>query len=103
MNDQANFRGEIVDTLTTLFSLNNGTDPNTGDDAGQIQGLADFLLPDILTFDTASTAGFPNGRKLNDDVIDTELGLITEGAVTTDCVPADNTLLGTFPYVGNAN
>ena len=103
VNDQANFRGEIVHTLTTLFSLNDATDPNTGDDAGQIQGLANFLLPDILTFDTASTAGFPNGRKLNDDVIDTELGLITEGAVTTDCVPADNTPLGTFPYVGNAN
>ncbi|MEN3342248.1 MAG: hypothetical protein V7644_1652 [Actinomycetota bacterium] len=102
-NDQANFRGEIVDSLTTLFSLNDATDPNPGDDASQIQGLANFLLPDILTYDTASTAGFPNGRKLNDDVIDTELGLITEGAVTTDCVPADNSLLGTFPYVGNPN
>ena len=102
-NDQANFRGEIVDTLTTLFSLNNATDPNTGDDAGQIQGLANFLLPDILTFDTSSTAGFPNGRKLNDDVIDTELGLITEGAVTTDCVPSDNTLLSSFPYLGSPN
>jgi hypothetical protein len=103
VNDQANFRGEIVDSLTTLFSLNNATDPNTGDDAAQIQGLANFLLPDILTFDTASSAGFPNGRRLNDDVIDTELGLITEGYITTDCVPSDNTLLGSFPYLGNPN
>jgi hypothetical protein len=102
-DDQANWRGEVVDTLTTLFSLNDATDPNTADDAGQIQGLADFLLPDILTIDTSSPAGFPNGRGLNDDVIDTELGLITEGAVTTDCVPADNTLLGKFPYAGDPN
>jgi Domain of unknown function (DUF4331) len=101
VNDQANFRGEVVDSLTTLFSLNNATDPNTGDDAGKIQGLADFLLPDILTIDTASSGGFPNGRGLNDDVIDTELGLISEGAVTTDCVPSDNTLLNAFPYLGN--
>jgi hypothetical protein len=36
-------------------------------------------------------------------VIDTELGLITEGAVTTDCVPADNNNLSTFPYLGNPN
>jgi hypothetical protein len=102
-NDRAAWRGEVVDTLTTLFSLNDGSDPNPGDDPAKIQGLADFLLPDILTVDTASSAGFPNGRGLNDDVIDTELGLITEGAVTTDCVPADNTLLSTFPYLGNPN
>ena len=31
--------------------------------------LADFLLPDVLTFNTASAAGFPNGRRLADDVI----------------------------------
>jgi hypothetical protein len=103
VNDQATWRSEVVDTLTTLFSLNDATDPNTSDDASQIQGLADFLLPDILTVDTASSAGFPNGRQLNDDVIDTELGLITEGAVTTDCVPADNNLLSTFPFLGNPN
>lgn len=103
VDDQANWRSEVVDTLQTLFSLNDATDPNTGDDAAQIQGLADFLLPDILTIDTSSADGFPNGRRLNDDVIDTELGLITEGAVTTDCVPADNNLLSRFPYVGNPN
>jgi hypothetical protein len=101
VNDQANFRGEVVDSLTTLFTLNDATDPNKGDDASKIQGLADFLLPDILTVDTASSTGFPNGRGLNDDVIDTELGLISEGAVTTDCVPTDNTLLSAFPYLGN--
>ena len=103
VNDQAMWRGEVVDTLTTLFSLNDATDPNPGDDPAKIQGLANFLLPDILTFDTSSSAGFPNGRGLNDDVIDTELGLITEGAVTTDCVPTDNTLLSGFPYLGNPN
>jgi hypothetical protein len=101
VNDQANFRGEVVDTLTVLFSLNDGSDPNVEDDATQIQGLANFLLPDILTIDTASPVGFPNGRGLADDVIDIELGLITEGLVTTDCVADDNTLLGAFPYLGS--
>jgi hypothetical protein len=108
VNDQANFRGEVTDTLQFLFGLN---DPATGlggtddpsDDAAKISGLADFLLPDILTVDTSSSAGFPNGRRLNDDVIDTELGLITEGFVTTDCVAADNVLLSTFPYLGRPN
>ncbi len=61
VDDQAMWRGEVVDTLTTLFSLNDATDPNPGDDAGQIQGLADFLLPDILTVDTSSSAGSRTG------------------------------------------
>jgi hypothetical protein len=103
VDDQANFRSEIVDTLAVLFSLNDGTDPDVGDDGGQIQGLANFLLPDILTVDTASPAGFPIGRGLADDVIDTELGLITEGLVTTDCVANDSTFLGAFPYLGTPN
>ena len=101
-------RQEVVDTLQTLFSLNDpasnlgGTD-DPSDDAGKINALANFLLPVILTVDVSSSAGFPNGRQLNDDVIDTELGLITEGFVTKDCVPSDNSILGTFPYVGNPN
>ena len=42
-------------------------------------GLTATLLPDVLTFNTASDApvGFLNGRSLADDVIDAELGLLT--------------------------
>jgi hypothetical protein len=58
------------------------------------------LLPDILTIDVASPAGFLNGRKPADDVIDAELGLITEGFVTTDCVGSnDKAFPSTFPYL----
>jgi hypothetical protein len=102
-NDQMDFRGEVVDSLTLLYSLNDATDPDPGDDAPTIQGLADFLLPDILTVDTSSTAGFPNGRRLADDVIDIELGLITEGLITSDCVANDSTFSTSFPYLAPAN
>jgi hypothetical protein len=54
-----------------------------------------------LIGDRLSISG--RGGQLSDDVIDTELGLITEGFVTTDCVPNDNTLPSTFPYVGDPN
>jgi hypothetical protein len=40
---------------------------------------------------------------LADDVIDAELNLITEGAITTDCVNNDSTFLGDFPYLGVPN
>jgi len=98
--DQATYRGEVVDTLQTLFSLNDSSGDDTSDDAGKISGLADTLLPDILTFDTSKSAGFLNGRRLSDDVIDAELGLITEGTATTDCVNAnDRSFRSRFPYL----
>ena len=99
-NDKAKFRAEVVDTLQTLFSLNDGAGDNKADDAMKISGLADVLLPDILTFDTAKSDGFLNGRRLADDVIDAELNLITEGAVKTDCVSKnDRAFSASFPYL----
>jgi Domain of unknown function (DUF4331) len=99
--DRARWRGEVVDTLTVLHSLNDGSGDDTMDDAEKVAGLADVLLPDVLTFDTASSSGFLNGRRLADDVIDAELDLVTEGAVKTDCVAQnDKPFLGSFPYVG---
>ena len=82
----------MVDTLLAL-----------GNSTGRADALADVLLPDLLTFDTSSSAGFLNGRRLSDDVIDAELNLITNGAVTGDCVANDNTFLTGFPYLGRPN
>ena len=65
--------------------------------------MAGILLPDVLTFDTSSADGFLNGRKLADDVIDAELGLLTGGKVTGDCVANDSTFSTSFPYLGTAN
>jgi hypothetical protein len=99
-NDQDRFRAEVVDSLQVLFSLNDGAGDDKSDDAKKIAGLADVLLPDILTFDTAKSDGFLNGRRLADDVIDAELGLITEGAVKTDCVSRnDRAFRAAFPYL----
>ncbi|HEU0294945.1 MAG TPA: DUF4331 family protein [Anaerolineales bacterium] len=92
-NDQRDFRGEVVDTLEIFYGAGNPT----------AQALADFLLPDILTVDTSSAAGFPNGRGLADDVIDIELGLVTNGAVTSDCVGNDSAFTNTFPYLAPKN
>lgn len=103
--DVANWTSEVVDTLQTTFSLNNaggalgGTD-DPSDDAAKINALAGVLLPDILTVDVSNPAGFLNGRKPADDVIDAELGLVTEGFVTTDCVGSNDVAFpSTFPYL----
>jgi Domain of unknown function (DUF4331) len=91
--DQKRFRGEVEDTLALFYDSGDPT----------IDDLADVLLPDILTVDTSSSAGFLNGRRLADDVIDAELGLLTDGAVPSDCVNNDSSFSNSFPYLQSAN
>lgn len=93
VNDQRDFRGEVVDTLEIFYGSGNST----------AQALANILLPDILTIDTSNPAGFLNGRGLADDVIDAELALVTNGVVTTDCVANDSAFSTSFPYLAPAN
>jgi Domain of unknown function (DUF4331) len=99
-DDPERFRAEVVDSLTLLHSLNDASGDNKADDAMKVAGLADVLLPDVLTLDTAKSDGFLNGRRLADDVIDAELALITEGAAKTDCVSRnDRAFRAAFPYL----
>ena len=92
-HDQRDFRGEVVDTLEIFY----------GADSPTAKALADILLPDILTIDTSNPAGFLNGRGLADDVIDIELGLVTNGLVTSDCVANNSAFTTTFPFLAAAN
>lgn len=71
-----------------------------GYNESEATGIANILLPDILTYDYSSSAGFLNGRKLTDDVIDIELALVSKGAVTTDKVGSHTDLIPNFPYMG---
>jgi Domain of unknown function (DUF4331) len=71
-----------------------------GYSAAQATGIAEILLPDVLTFDYSSSAGFLNGRKLQDDVIDIELNLVTNEKVKGDGVGPHTDYLSDFPYLG---
>lgn len=67
----------------------------------EAEGIAKILLPDVLTFDDSSAAGFLNGRRLRDDVIDISLNLVTNGNVAGDGVGPHSDYLAEFPYLGN--
>src|SRR5947208_479387 len=57
----------------------------------------------VVTYTVGTKAAGPlNGRAPADDVIDVELGLVTQGAITTDCI-GPHTYLSTFPYLGVAH
>ena len=88
-----NFRSNVIGTLEALG----------GYSASAAGAIADILLPDVLTYTVGTKAAGPlNGRAPADDVIDVELGLVTQGAITTDCV-GPHTYLSTFPYLGVAH
>jgi hypothetical protein len=56
------------------------------------------LLPDTLRIRLGNSAGFLNGRKPADDVINAEFSLVTNGALTSDGVNAsDKAFLPAFP------
>jgi hypothetical protein len=101
------FRNNIIGVLEFFSSL----DSEGAYTAAQAAGLADVLLPDMLTYTVGTTAAGPlNGRGLTDDVIDVELNIVTggypfpgrdgNGAIPGDSVSAHTDYLRTFPYLG---
>lgn len=75
--------------------------------------LAAIVLPDVLPLGDLSGALF-NGRRLQDDVIDAELGVLFGEMGLSDAAPApglasdnvdsnDAAFLGAFPYMGTPN
>lgn len=69
-------------------------------------GLADVLLPDILTIDLTAPSGYLNGRNPSDDVTTASLRLVfgpgtplSDDNVDANDVPYPNT----FPYLAQAH
>ncbi|MCC2665936.1 MAG: hypothetical protein K0S35_3858 [Geminicoccaceae bacterium] len=89
-NDADNFGEIIADRLTEL-----------GTSADNITALAGVAIPDTLKLDLTAPVEFPNGRALEDDVIDTLFGLIFNGGPPTgDGVDNDSVFLDEFPFLG---
>ena len=74
-----------------------------GHTASRAQEIAQMFIPDILHYDSSSSQGFFNGRRLADDVVDVVLNLVMAGKVTTDMVGPHSDYLATFPYLGQAH
>ena len=62
--------------------------------------VAGTLLPDLLRYNPALRASFPNGRTLTDDVADAFLAILTNGKVTGDKIGPHDDLIAEFPYLG---
>jgi hypothetical protein len=83
-DDRANFSDDMAAVLAAVYPIGGN---------GQAPTVASLLLPDILVYDPTSPAGFfgdtlgtlgqadfflAGGRKLSDDVISTEVSILTD-------------------------
>ena len=97
--DKANVIG-VLDAIGHVLDVNGAPSYTTA----QKNGIANVLLPDELTVKLGDSAGFLNGRRPADDVIDAEFGLLTNGAVHSDGVNANDRAFPTsFPYLARPN
>jgi hypothetical protein len=67
----------------------------------EAERVARTLLPDLMSYDPARPASFPdNGRTPTDDVFDFFLAILTNGKVTEDKVGPHGDLVAEFPDLG---
>ncbi len=104
--DAATFRSVAQSTIQTLRAA---VDPifGTPEDGGPLgnltpQQVATVLIPDIVTIDFSKPVQFPNGRRLQDDVIDTALGVVLNrggsGGISDAIDSNDVAFMSTFPF-----
>jgi hypothetical protein len=61
------------------------------------------VLPDILHYDRAEPARYPNGRDLTDDVYSDRFAWLSNGQIPPDGLPPHADLMSDFPYLGPPN
>lgn len=88
-----NQRAEFGDTFVAFLQ-------SLGYPDTEAHELALEYLPDLLEFDIAKPAGYPNGRRLTDDTADLLAALLTRGRITSDGIGPHTDLLDQFPYLG---
>jgi hypothetical protein len=69
----------------------------------EARAAALIVLPDILRYDRAQPAAYPNGRALTDDVFSARFAWLTRGRVTSQGLKPHDDLLAEFPYLGPPN
>jgi hypothetical protein len=91
----------LRDAVDTVFGAQDGG-PLGDLTSGQVAGA---LIPDIVTIDFSQPVAFPNGRRLQDDVIDAALGIVLNrggaGGISDAVDANDRAFSNSFPYLAS--
>ena len=106
-NDVADYRATAQATIETLRDVIDSTfgSPQDGGPLGDLsaEDVAGALIPDVVTIDFSQPVGFPNGRTLENDVIDAALGVVLNrggaAGISDGVAGNDVSFTSTFPYL----
>ena len=107
-DDAANYRDTAIDSIKGLRGVVDDLFGGARQDGGPLGDLTaeqvgGALIPDVVTIDFSQPLQFPNGRGLEDDVIDAALGVVLNrggAAGIGDGVSANDVpFLDSFPYL----
>ena len=104
--DEAEFQAIAMNQIAALRAAVAAVPGFPPEDAPGLsaQAVAAVLVPDVLVVDFSQPTAFPNGRGLEDDVVDAALGLVLNrgdvlggGPGVSDGIANDSVFLPTFP------
>jgi hypothetical protein len=107
--DVANFTATVVGSVERLRGIADTVfgPAQTGGALGKLTPaqVGAIVLPDVVTIDFSKPVQFPNGRRLQDDVLDATLGIVMNrggAAGVSDGINAnDKPFLSAFPYLAD--
>ena len=92
VRDRDRWIGTLIELLTRTGGYNR---------QGAVEAIdREGTLPDMLTYDPAKPAGYPNGRTLADDVVDYRLAFLTTGRTPASGLSPHTDTTSDFPYLG---
>jgi hypothetical protein len=102
---QLKFAPTITETLNELGVVSNPPEASFTTLANLTIGYGDILRlkTDISNFGSPPGAGYPNGRRLQDDTVDIILTTINHGMTVGDGVANSGSLTTAFPFLGKPN
>lgn len=102
--DEMDYGSQVVATTRGLRDAVAGVAGFPAEDLGiPPEAVRDIVIPDVITLDLSAPVGFPNGRALSDDVIDTALQVTLNRSVVGDGISNDSAFITSFPYLGAPN
>lgn len=102
--DSADFGAAVLATVNALRGAVGSVPGFPAEDLGiPPETVRDIVIPDVVSLDLSTPDGFPNGRRLEDDVIDVALQVTLNRSIVGDGIANDSAFLTSFPYLGNPN
>jgi hypothetical protein len=99
--DEYNTRQPADDLANYLDQWSDLLEQMGGYSPDEAKAAVQTVLPDILRYNRAQPAHYPNGRALTDDVYSDRFAWLTHGRVGPDGLQPHSDLQAQFPYLGS--